>query len=338
MSRRFLAAIALLGAACGGSDSPNGPQTAAVCDDAGIICTVAGTGLRQFDGDGRAALATSLYNPLDIEFDQSGRPLILDWNNLRIRRINEEGTVETIIGKDFEGVAVDGALAVDTPLHHPADIELDSVGNLYIASNHVSNVIRIAPDTRVFVVAGTEEYGYDGDGGPALEAALSAPFGVLPTGDGVFYVSDTEAHVVRHVDAAGTIITVAGTGTRGDSGDGGPGPEAQLDSPTRIRADDEGRLYICDTRNHCIRRIEPDGLIVTVAGTGVRGYSGDGGPAAAAQLNTPHDLRFVAGDLYVADAGNNVVRKIDSTAPSLPSSAPAGPAFSATRVMRHNVS
>ena len=98
-----------------------------------------------------------------------------------------------------------GALAVDTPLHHPADIELDSVGNLYIASNHVSNVIRIAPDSRVFVVAGTEEYGYDGDGGPALEAALSAPFGVLPTGDGGFYVSDTEAHVVRHVDAAGTI-------------------------------------------------------------------------------------------------------------------------------------
>ena len=89
------------------------------------------------------------------------------------------------------------------------------------------------------VVAGTDQYGYEGDGGPALEAVLAAPFGVLPAGDGGFYISDTEAHVVRHVDAAGIITTVAGNGSRGFSGDGGPGPEAQLDGPTRLRLDRE---------------------------------------------------------------------------------------------------
>ena len=261
---KVLLPLFLIAAGCG-SDSASGPELAAVCEEAGVICTVAGTGLRQFDGDGRQALVTSFYNPLDVEFDVSGRPLILDWNNLRIRRINDDGTIETIIGQDFEGIAVDGMLAVDTPLHHASDMELDTAGNLYIASNHVSNVIRIEPDSRVFVVAGTEEYGYSGDGGPALEAVLSAPFGVLPTGDGGFYVSDTEAHVVRHVDASGTITTVAGNGTRGYSGDDGPGFEAQLDSPSRIRSDAAGRLYICDTRNHSIRRIESDGIIVTVA-------------------------------------------------------------------------
>ena len=281
-----------------------------MCDEPGVICTVAGTGLRQFDGDGRQARETSLYNPLDVEFDRRGRPLILDWNNLRVRRINGDGTVETVIGQDFEGAAEEGALAVDTPLHHPGDLEIDAAGNIYIASNHISNVIRLGVDDRVSVVAGTDQYGYEGDGGPALEAVLSAPFGVLPAGDGGFYISDTEAHVVRHVDAAGIITTVAGNGSRGFSGDGGPGPGAQLDGPTRLRLDGEGRLYICDTRNHRIRRLDAHGTISTVAGTGDPGFAGDGGPALEAQLNSPFDLRFAGGGLYIADSGNNAVRRI----------------------------
>ena len=200
----------------------------------------------------------------------------------------------------------------EVPLFDGASGLSSAAGNLYIASNHISNVIRVDPDSRVFVVAGTEDYGYAGDGGLAVEAVLAAPFGVLPAAEGGFYISDTEAHVVRHVDAAGIIATVAGTGERGYGGDGGPGAEAQLDSPTRIRADADGQLYICDTRNHRIRRVDLNGVIATFAGTGVRGFSGDGGAAVESELNSPHDLRFTEGDLYVADAGNNVIRKIDA--------------------------
>jgi sugar lactone lactonase YvrE len=129
---------------------------------------------------------------------------------------------------------------------------------------------------------------------------------------GGVYVSDYDAHVVRYVDPAGTIETVAGTGNRGYSGDGGPGPDAQLFGPTRLRLDDQNRLLICDTDNHAIRRLDPNGAIHTIAGNGTPGYSGDGGPASDAVLDSPYDLRITTnGDLYFADAGNSVIRRID---------------------------
>ena len=306
--------VSSLLAGCGRTDSSNAVAVLpSACEETGVICTVAGTGLRQFDGDGRLAVETSLYNPLDIEFDLDGRPLILDWNNLRVRRINKDGTVETVIGQDFEGFAEDGQLGVDTPLHHPGDLAIDVDGNIYIASNHIANVIRLGRDNRVSVVAGShDQYGYSGDGGPALAAVLSAPFGVVAADDGGFYISDTEAHVVRRVDPSGIITTVAGTGKRGFYGDGGLATEAQLDGPTRIRFDVVGQLYICDTRNHRIRRVDSNGMIETIAGTGSPDFSGDNLPALSTSLNSPFDLRFERGALYIADAGNNIVRKLDT--------------------------
>lgn len=291
----------------------------AVCAGAGMICTMAGTGLSLFDGDGKAARHTSLYQPFDVVFDRDGNPLVLDWNNLRVRRIGGDGIVATIMGNDFEAAPVEGALAADTSLHHASDIELDSDGSLYVAGNHAPVVFRIGTDDRVRIVAGREdESGYSGDGGPAREATLTAPFGVFPTGDGGFYLADSAAHVVRHVDPAGIIRTVAGTGpipgTRagGYSGDGGPASAAQLNGPTRVRADGEGNLFICDTNNHAIRKVDPAGIITTLAGTGTAGFSGDGGPADRARLNTPYDLRLGPdGAVYVADSGNNVIRRID---------------------------
>ncbi|MGE0519987.1 MAG: hypothetical protein AB7N53_03975 [Candidatus Binatia bacterium] len=278
----------------------------------GTICTVAGTGRSQFNGDGKPALETSLYFPIDIAFERAGLPLILDWNNLRLRRVKADGTVETIMGNGFEDFPMDGALASDTPLHHASDIEYDTTGNLLVAGDHVPVVFRVGTDDRVFTVAGTVEYGYAGDGGPALEAQLSTPFGVLPDTTGGFYISDVDAHVIRYVDAAGIITTVAGTGERGYSGDGGIGTAAQLGGPARLKIGPDGDLYFCETRNHVIRRLRPDGVIATFAGTGERGYSGDGGPASAARFDGPYDLRFGPnGDLYVADTGNNVIRRID---------------------------
>jgi sugar lactone lactonase YvrE len=266
-----------------------------------------------FDGDGRPALQTSFYFPLGVCFDRSDQPLIVDWNNLRIRRINEDGTVQTIMGKDYEDFPTDAALAIDTPLHHASDIAFDTAGNLYVAGNHVPVVFRVGTDNRVHTVAGTMDVGYDGDGGPALQAKLNTPFAVLPTSDGGFYVSDAEAHVLRYVDSAGIIRTVAGTGTAGYSGDGGAAAAALLNGPTHMRLDPRGNLYFCDTENHVIRRLDTRGTITTVAGTGAMGYGGDNGPAERAQFNTPFDLRFAPdGTLYVADTGNNVIRRINA--------------------------
>jgi len=291
---------------------PPSPMPTDPCAVAGVICTTAGTGISAFDGDGKPALRTSFYLPIQVTFDRAGRPLILDWNNLRLRRLDADGTIETIMGMDFEGFPENGALAKDTSLHHASDVELDAVGQIYVAGNHVPVVFRVGTDDRVLVVAGTEDVGNDGDGGPALQATLDTPFGVLPAQDGAFYVSDAGAHVIRFVDAAGIIHTVAGSGTAGYSGDGGPGVAAQLNGPTRMRLDGAGNLYICDTDNHVIRRLDTGGVISTFAGTGTAGYSGDGGPAALAQLNLPYDMVFApGGDIYVADSGNNVIRRID---------------------------
>jgi hypothetical protein len=282
------------------------------CAAAGNICTVAGTGQSLFDGDGKQALQTAFYYPLDVAFDAQNRPLILDWNNLRVRRLNEDGTITTIIGQSFEASPMNGALAIDTALHHASDIEKDAAGRFILAGYHTPLVFVIDAESRVYIVAGSDEIGYAGDGGPATEAQLTAPFGVAPAPDGGFYVSDEAQHVVRYVDPAGIIHTVAGNGTRGYAGDGGPGTQAQLSNPTRLRLATDGRLLICDTGNHCIRQLDPDGTITTLAGTGRLGYDGDGGPAAQARLDSPYDLAFSpAGELHIADSGNNVIRKLD---------------------------
>jgi sugar lactone lactonase YvrE len=284
------------------------------CEAQGVICTVAGTGMSIFDGDGRPALQTSFYFPLDVEFDTAGRALIVDWNNLRIRRLELDGTISTYMGLDYEDFPVEGGLAKDSPLHHASDIELDVDGRLYVAGDHVPVVFRVGTDDRVHTVAGTDRYGYDGDGGPALEAKLMVPFGVLPAADGEFYISDADAHVVRYVDADGIITTVAGTGAQGYRGDGGPATAAQLAGPSRLRLDAEGNLYICETKNHVVRRLDRDGTITTFAGTGTRGFSGDGGRATDAQLDSPYDVRFAPnGDAYVADTGNHRIRRIDAS-------------------------
>jgi len=292
--------------------APVPPISTNPCDQSGVICTVAGTGRSLFDGDGRPALRTSFYFPVDVDFDSEGRALILDENNFRVRRINTDTSVQTIMGLGEEGSPTDGALAVDTLLHHASDLGMDSAGRMYVGGNHEPIVFRIDLDDRVDVLAGNGQFGNDGDGGPAKSAKLSAPYGVLPLDDGSFYFSDIDAHVIRFVDASGTIHTAAGDGTRGYSGDGGPGNQARLNGPTRLSRDADGSIYFCDTNNHVIRRLATDGVITTFAGTGEPGYSGDGGPATAATFRAPHDLRFSPrGDLFVADTENHVIRRID---------------------------
>ncbi|MFN0069025.1 MAG: hypothetical protein ACKVYV_15480 [Limisphaerales bacterium] len=167
----------------------------------------------------------------------------------------------------------------------------------------------------VAVVAGTGERGSDGDGGPALTARLDDPFGVVRGPDGTLWVADYSAHVIRRIAADGTISTPVGDGRARWTGDGGPATKASLNHPHEVRFDRAGRLVIADTSNHVIRRFDPvTGQITTLAGTGVAGYEGDGGPADRARLNMPISLQFGPdGALYVADIGNHVLRRVDAS-------------------------
>lgn len=293
-----------------GSCAP--PVSTPVCDRPGVICTMAGTGVAQFDGDFREALETSLYLPIDVDFDADNRPLIVDWNNLRVRRINEDGTIRSIMGDGTENAVTEGMLSVFAPLHHASDIAFDSNGNMYVAGYHVPFVYRVDAAYIVHFAAGSGEYGYTGDGGPALEARLGSPFGVAPDDDGGFFFSDVDQNVVRYVDANGVITTVAGNGTRGYAGDGLPGWQALLSAPTGLNFLADGSLLICDTGNNVIRRLDTNGTITTFAGTGEAGYSGDGGDARLAAFTRPHDAVLGPDDaVYIADTGNNVVRRVD---------------------------
>ena len=161
-------------------------------------------------------------------------------------------------------------------------------------------------------VAGTGTAGFTGDGGPATDAQLSFPSrGVAVDGTGNLYIADSRNHRIRKVDSGGIITTVAGTGTRGFSGDGGPATSAQLFEPAGIAFDDAGNLYIADQFNSRIRKMDTGGTITTVAGTGTVNFFGDGGPATSAGLDRPHGCG-IAGDgtIYIADSNNHRVRVV----------------------------
>ena len=161
--------------------------------------------------------------------------------------------------------------------------------------------------------AGTGEMGFSGDGGPALEAKLNNPFGVTRGPDGAIWFCEYGGQRVRKVTTDGKIHTVAGNGQKGYSGDGGPALQASFNLPHEIRFDKAGNLFIVDMMNHAVRRVDARTQIISsVAGTGKPGYSGDGGPASAAQFKQPHSIQFdPAGDLYICDIGNHVLRKVD---------------------------
>jgi sugar lactone lactonase YvrE len=320
-NRRSSIIFMLLGAAlgsslalggCGGEKTSSPPDTS--CRDLGDICTILGTGQRARGDNEKPPLETSLYFPTDVTFDAQGRLIVLDYNNFYVRRLDADGIVRWILGTGDENYIEDGSTALETPLHHAYSFAYDAAGNLYVAGNHVSQIFRMATDDRVWVVAGTAVDGYNGDGGNALDAEMHYPCGVAVAASGYpIFVADTYNDAVRVIDETGTIRALAGTGAAGYSGDGGPAENAQLSRPYRVRYDEtSGNLYIADRANHVIRKVDVQGIITTVAGTGTAGYNGDGIPAAQARLSQPLDCRVGPdGALYIADAANNRVRRVD---------------------------
>ena len=279
------------------------------------IDTVAGTGAFGDSGpdvgDGGPAVQAHLYEPSGVAADEAGNIYIADWDNHRIRKVDTAGIITTVAGNGVRGFSGDGGPAVQAQLEEPFGVAADGTGNIYIADTSNHRVRKVNAAGIITTVAGNGVRGFSGDGGPAAQAQLEEPFGVAADRAGNIYITDTFNHRVRKVDTAGVISTVAGNGVEGFSGDGGPAVQAQLDEPFGVAADRAGNIYIADRRNHRIRKVDAAGVISTLAGTGVEGFSGDGGPAVQARLDYPHGVAADQADnIYIADWGNDRIRRL----------------------------
>lgn len=282
------------------------------------VTTVAGTGARAFSGDGGQATAAALVRPVAVAAGQRGEIYIAEGN--RVREVQPDGRIVTLAGTGDAGGSGDGAPAVSAQLNTPQGLAIDSMGRVYIADTLSNRVRRVDPDGTIHTVAGTGEPGYAGDGKPAIEAKLNLPTGLAIGFDDALFIADTGNNVIRELGGDGVIRTVAGTGETGYRGDGGPAQYAVFHAPGGLAFDDEGDLYIADTLNQRIRRIDVRGEISTVAGTGVAAFGGDGGSAIYAELDlatNPLDAmgQGIAvgptGDVFIADGSNHRIRKLD---------------------------
>ena len=274
-----------------------------------------GTGEYGFGGDGGPAAEAQLGGPSGVAVDGAGNVYIADRETHRIRKVDSTGTITTIAGTGEYGFGGDGGPAAEAQLGAPNGVAVDGAGNVYITDRDNGRIRKVDSTGTITTIAGSGEYGFGGDGGPAAEAQLSGPFGVAVDVAGNVYIADSFNNRIRKVDSTGTITTIAGTGERGFGGDGGPAAGAQINLPYGVAVDGAGNLYIGDTENNRIRKVDSTGTITTIAGSGERGgFGGDGGPAAGAQLSDPTGVAVdVAGNLYIADTENQRIRKVDST-------------------------
>ena len=278
----------------------------------GNIATIAGNGTETFSGDGGLAATAGLHHPRGLAVDSNGNVYVSDVDNRRIRRVSSGGMISTVAGNGTTGYSGDGGLAVNAALSEFTSLALDPAGNLYIADASNRRVRMVTPGGIISTIAGTGIEGFSGDGGPAINAQLGQPTSVLFSA-GNLYITDSSKQRIRKVSSDGTITTIAGNGVKGFSGDGGQAISASIQTPMGMAMDRFGNLYFADADNNRVRRISPNGVINTVAGDGIGRFAGDQGLAINASLNIPEDVAVDdAGNLFIADSGNNRVRKVDS--------------------------
>ena len=278
-----------------------------------IISTYAGMGTNGYSGDGGPATSAQLYDPYDVVADNAGNLYIADMMNNRIRKVNSAGVITTYAGTGTLGYSGDGGPAVNANLYHPLYMCLDPAGNLYFTDQNGDLIRKISPAGIISTITGNLPVGYSGDGGPLAQAQFMSISGLQTDAAGNLYISDFGNHIIRKVNAAGIITTFAGTPELGGfSGDGGPATAARLQNPYAVVVKADGSVLIPDAGNQRIRRINPAGVISTIAGTGVNASTGNGGPATAASLASPWRIADdAAGNLYVADPLNEQVRRIN---------------------------
>jgi len=289
-------------------------------DPLGVTTVFAGTGRAGFSGDGGQATAAQLNEPHGTAVGPDGSVYIADYTNDRIRKVAPNGVITTIAGSasGVSGFSGDGGQAAAARLNGPGSLAFDGAGNLYVMDFINLRVRKITPAGIITTVAGTGRASLSGDGGLGTATDIYG-FWIAVASDGTIYVTDDGDgrlggyNRVRKIGTNAIVSTVAGTGVAGYSGDGGPASAAQLRSASGIAVDASGNIFIADATDSRIRKVSPDGIITTYAGSGVAGVTGDGGPPLQARFNFPSGMTTdAAGNLYVADTRNDKIRKVST--------------------------
>jgi sugar lactone lactonase YvrE len=286
--------------------------------DTNTVSTYIGTGVAGFNGDNKPLKQSNLSNPLFVLTAANDSIYIVDTYANRIRKVDAiTGLVTTVAGTGGGGLSGDGGPATSATLANPTAAAVTSTETLYIADSG-NNAIRRVSGGTITTVAGTGQASFSNDGKAGPTAQLRYPEGLILGDAGSVLIADSGNNRIRRLMPDGTITTIAGDGTQGFGGDGGPATKAQLSRPIGMALAPDGSLFFADAGNRRIRVVAPDGTIHTVSGTGANGYSGDGGPALQAAFGLPAWVaRDAEGDLYVSDAGAGAldtrIRKIEFT-------------------------
>jgi sugar lactone lactonase YvrE len=302
-----------------------------VVDTAGNLYVLESGRVRRVDRSGRVTTvvgppttdeATALTEAHQLRLGRSVNALAIDakdnlyvgggdGKHFMVTTISPSGEVTRIAGTGRAGFSGDGGPAIEAELGWAYDLAVDPAGNVYIVDHDNHRIRMVDTNGVITTMAGTGKPGWSGDGGPARDARVDHPWGIALDEGGNVYFTQLPS-VVRRIDAdSGVITTIAGSGKVGYAGDGGPAIEARMNAPEHVAVDEDGNLYIEDTGNNCIRVVDPNGIITTVVGMRPKGFRGDGGPADLARLSEPSGMLLTPdGVLYIADSGNNRVRRV----------------------------
>lgn len=281
-----------------------------------VIATFAGTGERGFSGDGGPATAAQLNNPFGVVRGPDGAIWFCEYDGQVVRRVGPDGTIHTVVGSGQTGYTGNGGPAREATLNQPHEIRFDRAGNLFIADMRNHAIRRVDARTQVITtIAGTGRPGYSGDGGPADRAELKQPHSLQFSPAGDLFLCDLGNHVIRRVDMkTGVITTFAGTGRPGPTPDGSRITGTPLNGPRALDFDAAGNLWLATREGNQVFRLQLEaGVIHHVAGTGVKGFTGNGGPAKEATLSGPKGLAVAPdGDILLVDTETHSIRRIDS--------------------------